>query len=691
MANVAEVEIRYTAVGDAEVEAKSQKVRKSIRNVRVDLFSLKNALAAGGFYLIAQNIGQAALEMERMEGKIAAATGGGEAAAREMAFVRFEAKRLGLELRSAGNDFGTLAASAKGTSLAGQQIRDIFTAVAEASTVMKLSAEQTSGSILAIGQMISKGTVSAEELRGQLGERLPGAFQAAARSMNVTTAELGKMLERGEIMAEDFLPRFAQELRKTFAEELPNAVDSAQSKINRFSNVLFELKVRLADSGMMDGFVASLDWFSNTFVPNAEAMMWSLVAGLLKGWEYLSHGMQGLAGRLVKFIMLAWEDISYWGNIAWETIKQSAQSAVKFAVEMLATMVEAMGRMIARLPGDAAAASSAAAMKSAESLREQVKELGNFKKAYDQLGKEHAQARTDIIEVAGQIRSDLDQKLIAGIRGINEIAQENITKALNQQINVEAPMADGGQGKGDEEDKLSKEQVKLLEQLQQLELAIAGQEAMLMDATQRRVDMVESATEQGLITEIRGRELTLQIEEDYLKKLTKMRIAGMTKLQKFEQMALKEKTKFALSEAVRMTQGVAQSSRAMFEVNKAARLAEAGMELVSGTIKTFNSYPYPWNLAMTALHVATGVAQISQLSSASYGGGQSSPSIGYGGGTPTSPIVTESPGGRSREDEGTKQEINIHFPPDMKFINSTPEEFARSFVPALREAMADGA
>ena len=44
--------------------------------------------------------------------------------------------------------------------------------------------------MLALAQMASKGTVQAEELRGQLGERLPGAFKIAAAAMGVTQAEL---------------------------------------------------------------------------------------------------------------------------------------------------------------------------------------------------------------------------------------------------------------------------------------------------------------------------------------------------------------------------------------------------------------------------------------------------------------------------------------------------------------------
>ena len=84
--------------------------------------------------------------------------------------------------------------------------------------------------------MISKGTVSAEELRGQLGERLPGAFNLAAKAMGVTTSELGKMLENGEIMAGDLLPKLALELNKTFGDKIVGSVDSLQASVNRLDN-----------------------------------------------------------------------------------------------------------------------------------------------------------------------------------------------------------------------------------------------------------------------------------------------------------------------------------------------------------------------------------------------------------------------------------------------------------------------
>jgi len=64
--------------------------------------------------------------------------------------------------------------------------------------------------------MMGKGKVQAEELRGQLGEALPGAFNLAAKAMGVTTSKLNEMLDKGQVLPEELLPKLASELLKTF-------------------------------------------------------------------------------------------------------------------------------------------------------------------------------------------------------------------------------------------------------------------------------------------------------------------------------------------------------------------------------------------------------------------------------------------------------------------------------------------
>lgn len=170
-------------------------------------------------------------------------------AVQELAFLRGATQDLGLSMRAAAPAFASFLAAARGTALEGQAARDVFLAVSQAASVMGLSADQTSGALLALQQMVSKGVVSAEELRGQLGERLPGAFQIAARSMGVTTAELGQMLQRGEIVADVFLPKFAAQLRNELGGAANDAANRVESATNRMSNAWDDMLRAFGDAG----------------------------------------------------------------------------------------------------------------------------------------------------------------------------------------------------------------------------------------------------------------------------------------------------------------------------------------------------------------------------------------------------------------------------------------------------------
>ena len=224
---------------------------KGARRFTAALRATGVAAAAFGAIRLAGSVVEAGIAMERLDLRFRAAAGSAQAGAEEMTFVRAEAERLGIELRGAAEAYSGFAAAARGTALEGQAAREVFTAVAEAGRAMGLSADQQRGALLALEQMVSKGVVSAEELRGQLGERLPGAFQLAARAMGVTTEQLGKMLQKGEILAEDLLPKLARELRASVAEALPGAVEGADAAINRLGNAFEELGEKIAESGIL--------------------------------------------------------------------------------------------------------------------------------------------------------------------------------------------------------------------------------------------------------------------------------------------------------------------------------------------------------------------------------------------------------------------------------------------------------
>lgn len=211
--------------------------------------AMSAALAGISVVAIGRAAVQTALDFKRLEQGMRIATGSSEKADAEFSFLRKTADQLGIRLLTLAEQYVGLAAAARGTTLEGQATRDIFDAITRAVIATGGGAEQAQGALLAVQQIISKGTVSAEELRGQLGERLPGAFQIAARAVGKTTAELGKMLEQGQLLSADFLPRFAAQLR----EELPSSVEAANAPFQRLRTVLDDISNSTAD-----GFIGAL-------------------------------------------------------------------------------------------------------------------------------------------------------------------------------------------------------------------------------------------------------------------------------------------------------------------------------------------------------------------------------------------------------------------------------------------------
>lgn len=151
-------------------------------------------------------------------------------------FIISLSEETGVEINQLQRSYTKFYAAAKNTNLELSETQDIFRQTAKAGAVLGLSTEQTNGALTALEQMLSKGKVQAEEIRGQLGERLPGAFQILAESMNLTTAELDKQLEMGNVIADEVLPKFARQLEKTFSLENIDRVETLAAAQGRLSN-----------------------------------------------------------------------------------------------------------------------------------------------------------------------------------------------------------------------------------------------------------------------------------------------------------------------------------------------------------------------------------------------------------------------------------------------------------------------
>lgn len=263
-----------------------QSLDTSIAGVSTSMLKLAAAWTAGSFSIgiLISQLHAAGMAAEKLRNGFEVATGGITSGANAMAFVRGEAERLGLDLQSTSQAYLKLAASSKGTALEGQKTELVFSAIAGAGRSLGLSVDEVDGALLAISQMMNKGVVSAEELRGQLGERLPGAFQVAARAMGVSTSELGKMLEQGQVISDEFLPKFAAELQKTFPPG-EKAIAGLTAETGRLKTAWFELKETVMDSGGDSIFTGAIRGM--TGLVNLSK---NFVADLKEGFDLLSRG-----------------------------------------------------------------------------------------------------------------------------------------------------------------------------------------------------------------------------------------------------------------------------------------------------------------------------------------------------------------------------------------------------------------
>lgn len=159
-----------------------------------------------------------------------------------IAFADATAERLGVSRSAAIDGMARISAAGRGKISEADQ-RELMTGLSMAGTTFGMNQEEMSGSNNAIAQMLSKGKVQAEELRGQLGERLPGAFGIAARSMGMSEEELNKQLELGNVSAKDFVPKFAKQLQAEFGAGAEEAGKNLQSSLIRLENALERLKI----------------------------------------------------------------------------------------------------------------------------------------------------------------------------------------------------------------------------------------------------------------------------------------------------------------------------------------------------------------------------------------------------------------------------------------------------------------
>ena len=195
-----------------------------------------------------------AIELESITRKLSN-TLGPQGAAGALGFARETADTLGLSFKDLASNFGSFTAAATAAGVPLKQQKDLFAAVAKSGQALGLSNDEISGSLLALQQVASKGTVSMEELRGQLGERLPIALAATAKGLGVSQQELIKLVESGRLTSSEFFPAITKGLNDLTAGA--GGVPTAAQNFAKLQNAWEDLQASFGTS-LLPGITAGV-------------------------------------------------------------------------------------------------------------------------------------------------------------------------------------------------------------------------------------------------------------------------------------------------------------------------------------------------------------------------------------------------------------------------------------------------
>jgi lambda family phage tail tape measure protein len=123
----------------------------------------------------------------------------------QLQIARNVSKDYSVGLLETINGYAQVAIAAKANGLSVAQTENIYRGVIATGAAFGKSQEDLSAIVRATTQILSKAKVTAEELGGQLGERIPGAVAKFAEKTGRSLPELAKDLEQGKVTIADFV------------------------------------------------------------------------------------------------------------------------------------------------------------------------------------------------------------------------------------------------------------------------------------------------------------------------------------------------------------------------------------------------------------------------------------------------------------------------------------------------------
>lgn len=329
-------------------------------------------------------------------------------AANDYKFLRQEADRLGLVFDDVAPKYANMAVAAREVGLSGQETRQLFTDIATSVAAGNLSLDDSEGVFRAMVQIMGKARVQAEELRGQLGDRLPAAVSMFAKANNIALTELDDLMKKGELGVDE-LVKFARAYAEQYGPVMEEVTDRMSASMNRAKNAYNDwLRTMLngsRQSQLKQAFDRIAEFFSGRDGEKFAESLGKAFSALVEVVLWLADNIDLVTKALKIFIAV---QVTKFGIDAANSIKGLVTQVValgtasKTAGTNLGTAATTMGRLKIAAVGIAAILIGITAALDAQSnaLENTTRDLQDYTDLLDRIGRRQGKPKAATAEEA---------------------------------------------------------------------------------------------------------------------------------------------------------------------------------------------------------------------------------------------------------------------------------------------------
>lgn len=343
----------------------TNQIKAGFQAMQAQILTFAAALGAGGIGL--SNLVTKFIEVAKSTNRVTTAlknvSGSMAVFADNQRYLLDLAKKYGLEINALTGNYAKFTAAASISGMSMQEQRKIFESLSRAATAFGMSADDSNGVFLALSQMMSKGKISSEELRLQMGERLPIALQAMAKAAGTSVAGLDKLMKEGKLLSAEVLPKFADALN----EMIPNVdTDNLETSLNRLQNAFTKLVNETDIQGKYKGLIDWLTGYVKKATDNIQSVITYVVAAiavlvtsrlankLIVSFQKTELAAKAAARRAAKAAGQSFDEVAWRSQKASSTMKVMFSNAAKSVKAALISMVPTaiiavIGAVVAKL------------------------------------------------------------------------------------------------------------------------------------------------------------------------------------------------------------------------------------------------------------------------------------------------------------------------------------------------------